>query len=121
MVSHASPQMSVGVSGSVWICPAPRHRVISDSFTSPAMPHGTSNLPDQDKPTYEDYECCIQRKNLNEKLDFERDGIDLHLEELATVFEKWDEIAPLLGLTGIEVGDIVFTHKESGGQCYNIS
>jgi hypothetical protein len=55
---------------------------------------------------YEAYLNCIPEKNrwmLEKKIDFQRDGIDLHLEELAEVFEGWDKIAPLLDLTGIDI------------------
>jgi hypothetical protein len=57
----------------------------------------------------EDYEKSIPEKNrwmLQEKIDFQRDGIDLHLVELAEVFEKWDKVVPLLGLDDIEIGNI---------------
>lgn len=78
--------------------------------TSPAVPHETTVLPGCGTPTYEDYKCCIPERDrwkLDKKVDFERDNIDLHLGELAMVFEKWEDIAPLLGLSNTEVGDII--------------
>lgn len=77
--------------------------------TSPAVPHGNGTQPCHRIPTYEDYKQCIpeeDRWKLDRKIDFEHENIDLHLGELAEVFEKWEEIAPLLGLSSTEVGDI---------------
>jgi hypothetical protein len=51
----------------------------------------------------------IPEKNrwmLQKKIDFQHGDIDLHLGELAEVFEKWDKVAPLLGLDDMEIDDI---------------
>jgi hypothetical protein len=68
-------------------------------------------------PTYEDYVRCIPEKNrwmLQEKIDFQRGDVDLHLGELAEVLEKWDKVATFLGLDGLEIEDIKddFRRKE---------
>ena len=88
--------------------------------TSPAAPRGTRTLPGHDIPTYyEDYRCCIPEGNrwkLDKKLDFEHDNVDLHLGELAMVFEKWEDISPLLGLTGTDVSDIIKDFRTQADQ-----
>ena len=88
--------------------------------TSPVAPRGTRTLPGHDIPTYyEDYKRCIPEENrwkLDKKLDFEHDNIHLHLGELAMVFEKWEDISPLLGLTGTDVSDIIKDFRTQADQ-----
>ena len=87
--------------------------------TSPAAPRGTRTLPCHDIPTYEDYRRCIpegDRWKLDKKLDFERDNVDLHLGELAMVFDKWEDISPLLGLTDTDVSDIIKDFRTQADQ-----
>jgi hypothetical protein len=56
-----------------------------------------------------EYQHCIPAENsceLQKAVDYQNDGVDEHLGELADVLEKWEEIAPWLGLTSIEIDDI---------------
>ena len=53
---------------------------------------------------------------LNEKIDFKNGGVDLHLGELGGVLENWKDIAPLLELDGIAIGDIEADHPLSRGE-----
>ena len=53
---------------------------------------------------------------LNEKIDFKNGGVDLHLGELGGVLENWKDIAPLLELDGIAIGDIEADHRLSRGE-----
>ena len=39
-------------------------------------------------------------------MDFERSDVDLHITEIADVLEKWEDVAPHLGLSGINIEDI---------------
>ena len=86
-----------------------------------AAPHRISTLPGHDVPTYEDYIHCIPKENhwkLDKMLDYEHNNIDLHLGELATVFDEWEDIAPLLGLTSTEVGDVIKDFRMQAKQRY---
>ncbi len=60
------------------------------------------------------------RPKLDSVVDFENGGVDLHLGEIADVLEDWEDVAPALGLTGIEISDIQDSQQRpivSGGQC----
>ena len=46
------------------------------------------------------------RYKLDKKVDFENQGVDLHLTEIAQVMRDWEDVAPLLRLTLIEITDI---------------
>lgn len=59
-------------------------------------------------PTYEDFKGRIPSENhmkLKQPIDFER-STDLHLGQLAGKLENWENIAPLIQLSGIEIVDI---------------
>jgi hypothetical protein len=63
----------------------------------------------------------IPEKNhwmLQEKIDFQRGDVNLHLGELAEVFEKWDKVAPLLGLDDMEIEDIKDDFRKKEDQRY---
>ena len=80
---------------------------------------GLSTSVGYDIPTYEDYRCCIpegDRWKLDKKLDFEHHNVDLHLGELAMVFEKWEDISPLLGLTDTETSEIIKEFRTQADQ-----
>ena len=53
---------------------------------------------------------------LKEKIDFNNDGVDLHLGELGGVLENWEDVAPVLELDGIAIGDIQADHPLSRGE-----
>ena len=53
---------------------------------------------------------------LNEKIDFKNDGVDLHLGEIGGVLENWEDIAPVLELDSIAIGDIQADHPLSRGE-----
>ena len=53
---------------------------------------------------------------LNEKIDFGRGDVDLHLGELSGVLENWKDIAPVLELDSIAIGDIEADHPLSRGE-----
>ena len=53
---------------------------------------------------------------LNEKIDFNHGGVDLHLGELGGVLENWKDIAPVLELDSIAIGDIKADHPLSQGE-----
>ena len=45
---------------------------------------------------------------LKKKLDFQHEGVEKHLAKIADAFADWDiNLANLMGLTSIEVGDIL--------------
>ena len=80
---------------------------------------GSSTSVGHDIPTYEDYRCRIpegDRWKLDKKLDFEHHNVDLHLGELAMVFEKWEDISPLLGLADTEVSEIIKEFRTQADQ-----
>ena len=53
---------------------------------------------------------------LNEKIDFDRGDVGLHLGELSGVLENWKDIAPVLELDSIAIGDIEADHPLSRGE-----
>ena len=53
---------------------------------------------------------------LKEKIDFNNDGVDLHLGGLGGVLENWEDVAPVLELDGIAIGDIQADHPLSRGE-----
>ena len=52
---------------------------------------------------------------LNEKIDFKNGGVDLHLGELGGVLENWEDIAPVLELDRMAIGEIQADHPLSRG------
>ena len=69
--------------------------------------------------TYKHYEECIPPENrwmLDEKIDFNNGGVDLHLGELGGVLENWKDVAPVLQLDSIAIDDIEADNRSRGEQ-----
>lgn len=89
--------------------------------SSSSLGRGGASIIDStpSQPTYTEYELCIPAKNrfkLNEKLDFEKGDIDLHLGEIADTLDGWEDVAPPLGLTDLHISDIRDTYPQKPSQ-----
>ena len=58
---------------------------------------------------YERYVARVPQENrykLQQELDFESGGVDLHLKQIAELLVDWELLAPNLGLTDGDVAEI---------------
>ena len=73
------------------------------------MLYFTCRMASLSGPTYEEYVACVPQANrhkLQQELDAESDGVDLHLKQIAELLVDWELLAPNLGLTDGDVAEI---------------
>ena len=66
--------------------------------------------------TYGDYAACVPRANqhkLQQELDAESDGVNLHLYQIAELLVDWEPLAPYLRLTDVDVAEIKSDNNKS--------
>ncbi len=75
-----------------------------------------SNAVDRRDSIYQEHVSSIpagNRRKLSKKLDFENEGLDVHLGEIADSMINWREkLATPLGLSEAEVHDIIFSNEK---------
>ena len=63
--------------------------------------------------TYGDYAACVPRAKLQQKLDANSDGLNLHLYQIAELLVDWEQLAPYLRLTDSDVAEIKSDNNQS--------
>ena len=71
---------------------------------------------DLQKPTYQEYVSRLPGKyhyKLDKPVDYENGDVDLHLATIAERLLNWEDVAPFLKLSDVNISDIkeIYPHK----------